>query len=293
MEDIIAKHWSGLVENVDRINSSQQVLRKLKEFAMGGYIDTPADSKVLGFGFHILDVGIGTEVKIGPGVARKGFYLNQPSFTANGIQSLTLLEGLNTYNSSELVKYYPEGESVVRDAYVSGSIYLVITDPAENSNALTTSFAVTYSSPLLVGRNESFTEIKTKLANNLTPSGAVPSVSPNQTAVELYKFVISLDTYEVGISSEKIVAETAIFDVRRNQCFGGFAEEKMATTLMPPIIELNELVDASTEELSYQLFRSIESWANSYSDFESHWSDSPYMLQPLRDYILSKFGTSM
>ena len=292
MEDSLVQHYSNLVTAINTVNGSQGVMSNLQEFALGGYITTPNTQKVLAFGYDILNIGTGTVINIGPGFVREGNQFSNTSTAAN----YTLLANLYAYSSGELAKYYPNNSSeTVQGVYLMGSIYLVMSEPTIGPPATPVSaeIIITFTEPLVNIANDSIDVLNSKLLNGLTPPGTSPSLSSGQTAVELYRFLINLNSYTRTGGNDIIVGDTTIYDVRRNQCYPGFAEENMAVNLLPAIIKAKALTDVSQNNLNSQLLLAIQHWAKSYTNFQSYWTGNPLMPPALKAYILAKFGISL
>jgi hypothetical protein len=289
MYDILVKNISNIVQATDLMRQNQDVMSKLQESAMGAYITTPNTDKVYAFGYSLLNIGIGTQVTLGPGLVRSGTILSEVSFSNSNI---TLLSNFD----NEITNYYPTNSNKsILDMYVLGSIYLVMTDPTfgDNPTPLLGNLIVTYTNPVLTVKNDNIDEIKNKLFSGKTPSGMFPSLSNNQSAVELYKFVVDLTSYSNISMQEHIIADTYIYDVKRNQCYPGYADEGMATNLLPAIIKTKELVDSAEVPLDSGVLKLVRNWAQTYPNFATYWTGNPMMPENLREYVLLKFGISL
>lgn len=285
MEDILAKHLGNLVSAYNTLNQSIQFTTHIKEHALSSYSETPDSNYVNAFGFHVLDTLNEAKVVIGPGVVRKQNYFNVPNFDSN-----TTIEPLSGLFSS-LGNFRPDTDDYsIKDMYMFGSIYLIISQ-ANATADLTTSFHVSFADPLFVPQQQALNQI---LAKTQPIAGSTPTLTGNQKqAIELHRFVIDLSYYhyDTDEETETILASIYTFDMRSIQTYGGYAEEILATAILPTLLTAQEQTELSQQQITYEIFQYISQWANLYDDFEGYWDDNAdNMPDALKNYILSKFG---
>jgi hypothetical protein len=222
---------------------------------------------------------------IGPGVAR--LYGNIVTPNNMSLQDLMTAEFDLDYNTLL-------GTNSISNAYAFGNVYL--DNLVDNSSNHYTSITFELvkggvgnmgSEPILCTRSFTIEEAQSMLRKNLIPNFA------STDRILLYSFVIDIDTY-VHEDAGRTSLVVYYADRRHPRGYRGYAEEIMATQLVPAIHQYRGAFSTSSIAIQTALGTLVQSWINLACwtpDFQTYWNaNSNLMSDRFKQYLLDAFN---
>lgn len=271
---------SHLVGNTDDLFSGEISCHALAESALG----LPDESRPidLGAGFACVNSRSDRHAKfvLGPGVSRLDGVIVAP----DGISWSTLSTVEYSLDYDTLLGIDP-----IMDAYAFGHVYLDRID----SNTSSVTFELVMGTddidavPILSSRAFDVDKALEMLKRNIIPNLA------SLNRLLMYSFVVDIDQYAQG---DPIATSLKVnFVDRRNpRGFRGYAEETMATELIPTIHQFRGILEGNIELSQAAIKDLVKSWIEMncwLPDFASYWrANSDLMSARLKKYLLDEFN---
>ena len=272
-----AETFDALIKELDLIAPTSDTMLSIEEFALGMPLATrPLD---VCWGFAPIDAEIvadsASDLIVGKGLCRRDGLFQPPVVTETGFK----------FTDSSIL-----GTAPLSNVYAFGSAFL-----HSGTAGVTPTIEIVLckggaSTPLLLCQQIDLNSAKELHAQNRVTAAIAPS---GGYALELFKFVVDITTYSYTAPWTNDF-QVYPLDTRKIRGFGGFADENMATSMVPTIITAQANISTSLIAAQNAVKTLVSDWVLLTSwtpDFVSYWRTNYTSLPSrLKDYLQSEIG---
>jgi hypothetical protein len=271
--------FDALVRGAAVAATPPDIALALQEFSLG----QPTASRPL-------DVCFG----FGPSDPASGFAAPLPVVSSRGLARASgALIADTSQTSLDLTALL--GSTPVKDAFAFGSVYAVFSHPQGYAASLTIQPVIVRGgstgsgAPLLMARTVAAEDAASWLRDGLVP----PTIPPSGTSLELWRWVLDVDSFDPAAASSKQVSVVSV-DLRRPRGAFGFAEEVMASVLVPAAIDWTLSASDDQASLDAAIVSAVGKWVvlPTWSPtFVDYWAASSVALPTaLAAFLSSRLG---